>query len=234
MSYANSRIPASAQADIHEQLERRVRRHLAEPFRKPFADYNRHALDAALAGWDRRAPLILDAGCGVGHSTIQLARAYPDHWVIGVDQSEDRLVRRKPYPDALLPRNMVFVRADLVDFWRLLHAANLRLARHYILYPNPWPKIGHLGRRWHAHPVFPFVPLLGGVLESRTNWRVYAEELAFALGVVLGREVACEPYEAVVPLTPFERKYRDSGQALYRVVCELGDHACESVPEGAR
>lgn len=234
MSYANSRIPGSAQAGIHEQLERRVRRHLAEPFRKPFADYNRRALDAALAGWDRQAPLILDAGCGVGHSTIQLARTYPDHWVIGVDQSEDRLSRRKPYPDALLPRNMVFVRADLVDFWRLLHAARLRLARHYILYPNPWPKIGHLGRRWHAHPVFPFIPALGGVLESRTNWQVYADELAFALRIALGRDVAAEPYEATVPLTPFERKYRDSGQGLFRVVCELADDSCASVPEGAR
>lgn len=234
MSYANSRIPDSAQAGIHEQLERRVRRHLAEPFRKPFADYNRRALDGALAGWDRQAPLILDAGCGVGHSTIQLARTYPDHWVIGVDQSEDRLSRRKPYPDALLPRNLVFVRADLVDFWRLLHAAELRLARHYILYPNPWPKIGHLGRRWHAHPVFPFIPALGGILESRTNWQVYAEELALALRIALGRAVACEPYAATVPLTPFERKYRDSGQRLFRVVCELADHPCASVPEGAR
>lgn len=234
MSYANSRIPDSAQAGIHEQLERRVRRHLAEPFRKPFADYNRRALDAALAGWDRQAPLILDAGCGVGHSTIQLARTYPDHWVIGVDQSEDRLSRRKPYPDALLPRNLVFVRADLVDFWRLLHAAELRLARHYILYPNPWPKIGHLGRRWHAHPVFPFIPALGGILESRTNWQVYAEELALALRIALGRAVACEPYAATVPLTPFERKYRDSGQRLFRVVCEPADHPCASVPEGAR
>jgi hypothetical protein len=53
---------------------------------------------------------------------------------------------------------MVFVRADLVDYWRLLAEAGIGLARHYILYPNPWPKIGHLARRWHAHPVFPFVP----------------------------------------------------------------------------
>lgn len=234
MSYANSKIPDSAQAGIHEQLERRVRKHLAEPFRKPFADYNRRALDAALAGWDRAAPLILDAGCGVGHSTIQLARAYPDHWVIGVDQSEDRLSRRKPYLDALLPRNMVFVRADLVDFWRLLDEAGLRLARHYILYPNPWPKIGHLGRRWHAHPVFPHVPRLGGVLECRTNWQVYAAEFAFALGIVVGGEVGFEGYDAVVPLTPFERKYRDSGQALFRVVRELHDHPCARVSEGAR
>lgn len=217
MSYANSRIPTSAQVGVHEQLERRVKRHLSEPFLKPFAEYNVQALDRALQGWDQQAPLILDAGCGVGHSTIELARNYPDHWVIGVDQSEDRLNRRKPYPDAMLPANMVFVRADLVDFWRLLGNAGLTLTRHYVLYPNPWPKIGHLGRRWHAHPVFPAIAALGGLLECRTNWQVYAEEFAFALELVTGERVVWETHEATTPLTPFERKYRDSGQALYRI-----------------
>lgn len=221
MSYANSRIPASAQQGPHDNLSRIVARHLAQPFRKPIADYNRAALEASLAGWDGRAPLILDAGCGVGHSTIQIARAHPDHWVIGVDQSEDRLQRRKPYPDALLPTNMVFVRADLVDYWRLLDDAGLRLAQHYILYPNPWPKIGHLARRWHAHPVFPWIPRLGGRLECRSNWHVYIEEMAVALQLVLGREVPWEAFEARVPLTPFERKYRDSGQTLHRLVVEI-------------
>ncbi|ATE59607.1 tRNA (guanine(46)-N(7))-methyltransferase TrmB [Thauera sinica] len=221
MSYANSRIPDSAQQGVHENLARVVARHLAEPFRKPYADYNRAAFDASLARWDGRAPLILDAGCGVGHSTIQIARGNPDHWVIGVDQSQDRLQRRKPYPEALLPGNMVFVRADLVDYWRLLDEAGLRLARHYVLYPNPWPKIGHLARRWHAHPVFPWLPRLGGRLECRSNWRVYIEEMAFALTLALGREVPWEAFEAPAPLTPFERKYRDSGQTLYRLVADL-------------
>jgi tRNA (guanine-N7-)-methyltransferase len=221
MSYANSRIPQSAQQGVHEGLIERVRKHLAEPFLKPFAEYNRNALQAALAGWDGKAPLILDAGCGVGHSTIQIARQFPDHWVIGVDQSEDRLSRRKPYPEALLPKNMVFVRADLVDFWRLLDAAGLRLARHYVLYPNPWPKIGHVGRRWPAHPVFPWIPRLGGVLECRSNWRVYIEEFAVALEQVIGHRVVWEAFSAEVPLTPFERKYRDSGQTLYRLSVDL-------------
>ncbi len=166
MSYANSSIPHSAQAGVHERLHAVVRKHLEQPFRKPITDYNRQAFENSLAGWDGSAPLILDAGCGVGHSSIQIARAHPEHWVIGVDQSQDRLERKKPYPEALMPRNLVFVRADLVDYWRLLEEAGLRLARHYILYPNPWPKIGHLTRRWHAHPVFPYIPRLGGALES--------------------------------------------------------------------
>jgi len=113
------------------------------------------------------------------------------------------------------------VRADLVDYWRLCAEAGLRLARHYILYPNPWPKIGHLGRRWHAHPVFPFIPQLGGVLECRSNWQVYIEEFSVALGRLTGDAAPWEAFEAPVPLTPFERKYRDSGQTLYRVVFDL-------------
>lgn len=221
MSYANSRIPDSAQKCAHADLPGRVERHLRTPFRKPYAPYNVEAFERSLAGWNRTAPLILDAGCGVGHSTIELARTYPDHYVIGVDRSEDRLSRRKPYPDAMLPENMVFARADLVDYWRLLADAGVRLARHYVLYPNPWPKIGHLGRRWHAHPVFPFMLALGGVLECRTNWAVYAEEFAFATGYAFGRPVHVEAFEAPTPLTPFERKYRDSGQSLFRIALDI-------------
>jgi tRNA (guanine-N7-)-methyltransferase len=229
MSYANSRIPLSAQQGPHEGLAERVARHLREPFRKPYAPWNREAFERSLQGWDGSAPLILDAGCGVGHSTIELARRHPDHFVIGVDQSEDRLSRRKPYPDALLPGNMVFARADLVDYWRLCFDAGLRLAAHYVLYPNPWPKIGHLGRRWHGHPVFPWILALGGALECRSNWKVYAEEFAQATSFALGREQLVEPWEAVTPLTPFERKYRDSGQLLYRVAM-LADAPAASAP----
>lgn len=221
--YANSTIPESAQQGIHEALVARVSKHLHESFRKPYTDYNLAAYQQALAGWDGHAPLILDAGCGVGHSTIQLARQFPDAWVMGVDQSEDRLNRRKPYPDALMPKNMVLVRADLVDFWRLLGDDGHRLARHYVLYPNPWPKIGHLTRRWHAHPVFPAMLRLGGLFECRSNWSIYIDEMACALQLATGKTALVETFEAPSPLTPFERKYRDSGQMLYRCQLDLGD-----------
>ena len=66
MSYANSKIPESAQSGVHEGLAERVARHAAAPFRKPYADYNRTALAESLHGWNGRDPVILDAGCGVG------------------------------------------------------------------------------------------------------------------------------------------------------------------------
>ena len=217
----NSRSIASAQDGAHRDLEALVRRHLRHPFQKPILDYNRAALALALAAraaWQSGAPLILDAGCGVGWSTLRLAEAFPDHFVIGVDQSSERLARGKPQA---LPANALLVRADLVDFWRLLAAQGIRLARHYNLYPNPWPKIGHLARRWHGHAVFPVWRELGGVLEVRSNWRIYVEEMAQALGILCGQAVVVENYVTDKPLTPFEKKYLASGHGLWRCCVDL-------------
>ena len=223
---ANSRVPTSAQTGIHEQLAGLLDRHAAAPFRKPYADYNRAAFDASMARRERiapHAPLILDACCGVGESSLALAQRFPDHYVIGVDQSASRLARQSPGKTGQAqPENLELVRADLVDYWRLMHDADLHLARHYLLYPNPWPKIGHLARRWHGHAVFPTVLALGGVLECRSNWKIYTDEFAFAIERLAGRRVAVETFEPDPPLTPFERKYWQSGHALYRVLVELG------------
>ena len=100
---------------------------------KPILEHNRQAFIAAIGAWwswKDGAPLVLDAGCGVGWSTLRLAEEFPEHFIIGVDQSLDRLSRGKPQA---VPDNVVFVRADLVDFWRLLRSSGIRLTRHYLL-----------------------------------------------------------------------------------------------------
>ena len=212
----NSRLISSAQDGPHGDLENLVRRHIAHPFLKPVADYNRAAYASAIAAYQERmpgAPLILDAGCGVGWSTQRIAERYPDHFVFGVDQSVDRIQRGKPLP---LPANAVLIRADLVDFWRLLAENGIKLARHYNLYPNPWPKIGHLARRWHGHAVFPTWLALGGEVECRSNWPIYIEEMALALTQLSGQKVLAEAYETADPMTPFEKKYLASGHQLWR------------------
>lgn len=226
---ANSRVPTSAQSGIHTHLATLLDRHVASPFRKPYADYNRRAFAASTERYERVArsvsclPLILDSGCGVGESSIALANAFPDHYVIGVDQSASRLNRNVIGTNGTiqLPPNLDLVRADLVDYWRLLHDAGIHPERHYLLYPNPWPKIGHLSQRWHGHPVFPTLLELGGVLECRSNWRIYIEEFCFAVERLTRRSAVCQPYAPDEALTPFERKYRDSGHALFRTVVQL-------------
>ena len=239
--HANSRQPFSAQKAVHDHLASVLERHRRSPFRKPYADYNCRAFAESIGRWQRMAPtrpLILDTGCGTGESSLALAALFPDHYVIGVDQSPVRLRRRLEAQDRgdafFLSRpltteisaaaglaNVGFVRADLVDYWRLLHDAGIRPARHTLFYPNPWPKIGHLSRRWHGHPVFPTVIALGGVLECRSNWRIYIEEFCQAVSLMTGREVLCQSFTPDRPQTPFERKYLASGHALYRAVVDL-------------
>lgn len=218
----NSLPISSSQSGIHEHLHALVEKHAAFPYKKPINAYNREAFDASISTWRNAgaAPLIIDTGCGVGLSTLHLASHFSDHFVIGIDQSEDRLAR-KPRWDGVRPRNLCLVRADLVDYWRLLLEAQIFPARQYVLYPNPWPKIGHISRRWHGHAVFPTIVALGGVIECRSNWRIYIEEFATALARLSGQTVFCEAYTTQDPVTPFERKYLASGHALWRCVATL-------------
>jgi len=219
--HANSRPVTSNQTGIHDQLHALTERHANTRYQRPIAAHGRQAFETAIAAWQAAggAPLIIDAGCGVGLSTRKLAQRHPDSFVIGIDQSADRLARELRWQGEM-PGNHLLVRADLVDFWRLLREEGIHPSHHYLLYPNPWPKKSQLARRWHGHPVFPVVLALGGLIECRSNWKIYIEEFASAVTQLTGVLVGCEN---LVPeadaLTPFEQKYRASGHALWR--CQL-------------
>ncbi|RTQ98915.1 tRNA (guanine(46)-N(7))-methyltransferase TrmB [Halomonas nitroreducens] len=224
-----SRNVTSNQPGPHQDLSRRVARALTHPLRKPLAEHTRETFAAADAWRVERGdrPLILDAGCGVGLSTRQLAERHPESTVLGIDRSADRLSRdHGPLPD-----NARLVRADLVDFWRLALAGGWRPVRHYLLYPNPYPKSAHLKMRWQGHPVFPVILALGGRLELRSNWRLYVEEFALAVEQVTGDRAPVTGFEPGGDfLTPFERKYHHSGQLLWRLGVEL-PHRPDLVPD---
>ena len=210
----NSRIPDSGQTGAHEGLSALIVRRGRGEFRKPVAAYSQAAFDLFSRRCDPAQALVVDSCCGVGESTRHLAARFPDHFVLGVDQSADRLARAPALPD-----NALLLRADMVDIWRLLHAQGYRPAQQYLLYPNPWPKAGQLARRWPAHPVFPVVLALGGDIECRSNWRVYVDEFAVAAKLIGGIDAAVETFVPEWPMTPFERKYHASGHTLYR--CRL-------------
>lgn len=225
-----SRHVVSRQTLPHEHLAALVHKHWKTPFQKPVAEFNRTAWKQACANWGGTTPLILDAGCGVGLSTIRLAQQFPDHFVIGVDRSEARLGREKPWLQqqaglSSLPENCTWVRADLADFWRLMITDGVVLARHYWLYPNPYPKPKQVGLRWSGHPVLPQALGLGGVLCCRSNWSVYVAELAQAVRYLTALEGTVEQLALTecmhTPLTFFERKYAASGHALWQYQVDL-------------
>lgn len=186
--------------------------------------------------------VILDTGCGTGESTR--ARVQPGRWILGVDKSLVRMDRgaqqglevpiwrqaSSPKPGALdlaLRAGGLLARAELSELVALMHHEGCIVDKLDFLYPNPWPKTQHFGRRWYGHPIWPYTLAVAHKIELRTNWEVYAREFAAALSLWFEQEPGqgqCESWtvEPGEGLTAFERKYAQAGHALYRVVAKGG------------
>lgn len=218
--FANSSNITSSQPGAHPRLAEIVERHLREPYRRMPSASGRAAFARVSSRLvESNGRIVLDAGCGTGLSTLALARSHPEEFVVGVDKSAARLAVGQRIFDrgtgsGSCPANVEMLQCDLVDFWLLAAAAELRCSAQYLLYPNPWPKPEHVMRRWHAYPVLPSLLALGGTLELRTNWQIYADEFAQTLALA-GRSPRIERLVPDEPLTPFERKYQASGHALW-------------------
>tara|TARA_B100001094_G_C18022293_1_gene715783 strand:- start:319 stop:993 length:675 start_codon:yes stop_codon:yes gene_type:complete len=208
----------SNQSDIHEHLEEIVQKHLATDFQKPISAHTQAVFDRLNEQvLQSQKPVILDSCCGVGESTQHLAELYPDALVIGLDKSACRLAKH----DALSSHNYVLERVDLNDFWRLVAQAQWPVYKHYLLYPNPWPKSKHIRRRWHGAAVFPALLQIGGQLELRSNWKLYLEEFQYALHQAGFMDTTFNAFQTEHPMTPFERKYQLSAHTLWQLQVDL-------------
>ncbi len=237
---------SSNQDDIYRNLEAVVRKYVATTFLRPVAEHTRMAFEKAcglvknfygedcagsdLGPCDGGFSLVLDSGCGTGESTIHLARRFPDIPVIGIDKSMVRLTKAgnvRQLGGLQVPANAFWIRAELLDFWRLalekVNAEEWKVLHHALYYPNPWPKESEATRRFHLHPVFPTLLRLSPVTELRTNWEIYAREFAEAARIAgdslsLNLDVEYAIFSPGKPETAFERKYQAVGQELYRVI----------------
>jgi len=215
-----SKLVSSNQDQTHPDLKTVVEKHLNTRFLRPIPPWVSD-LAETLVREHAQAPWILDSGCGTGLSSVKLANAHPNHWVLGIDQSAHRLGK----VTQTQPANLRLVRADVQDLWRAFNQLNVEVDQHYLLYPNPWPKAHHFMRRWHGHPVWPALLALKGRLELRTNWLVYAEEFEQALllsGYMVAMKTTLENAEVLKnPITLFEKKYAENQHALTRLQTQL-------------
>ncbi|EKX50740.1 hypothetical protein GUITHDRAFT_103331 [Guillardia theta CCMP2712] len=198
---------------------------------KGIAPFNLDAFkeaERAYAAFSREAggepPIIIDSCCGTGRSTYNLARENPTSFVVGVDKSEVRLNRNRIFRESSNgpAENMILVRANCIDFWRLIWQAGWKIDRHFILYPNPYPKPGQHFLRWHGSPAFPILLKMGGEIEVRASWRTYLEEMAIAAEEIGGvKDAVIEPLQfgknLEKAISNFERKYVLAGQPIYRL-----------------
>lgn len=236
--FNQARTVVSNQDKPHEDLLQLVNKHRSSVFKRPVAMHTQLAFERALIWLNEwQGDVIIDACCGVGESTLDLARQFPRARVIGIDKSSARIQKHGSYLQRTSgnvkqcsvqskPRdNYLILQADLNDFWRLLLVhikhdttkPSWRVTKQFILYPNPYPKKSQVGKRWHGSPVFPTIIDCCGCIEVRSNWKLYIEEFVIA-AEVLGIAMQITPLVIDAehpPITPFERKYTDAGQQLW-------------------
>lgn len=218
MSQANSRGITTSQTQVHDKLGDLIGKYRNTDFRRPISEHTQAAFDQAQAWLDNwSGPIIIDSCCGVGDSTAQLAQRYPDARILGIDKSIARLDKHASYASST--HNYQVIRADVNDFWRLVAGAQWPVQKHYLLYPNPYPKPGQLQKRWHGSPAFLALLAMGGALEIRSNWEIYVREAQFALAQ-FGIDCQINPISTPVGFTPFERKYLASGQTCWQLQAE--------------
>lgn len=214
-----SRTISTNQTGIHQNLHKVVTRQLANTSQKPLSAHTQQAFQDATS-WlgDWQGDLILDSCCGVGESTVNIAQAHPNARVIGIDKSALRTDKHQAYASTL--QNYLVLRADLSDFLRLLVLSDKKLTKHYLLYPNPYPKSAHLQRRWYASSALRDMLKLGGILEVRSNWQLYIQEFSATLAIAnVSNQIGV--FESDKAITPFERKYWQSGQSSWQLLAKL-------------
>lgn len=201
------------QISSHHNLTNLVDKYAQSEFLRPIPSHQYDVfekINSFVKEKDR--PIILDSGCGTGLSTKILAEQFPLHTVIGIDKSAARLSRAAESRR----ENLLLVRGDLIDLWRLFARERFNIERHYLLFPNPWPKIGHLKRRFYAHPIFKVMISLAPYFELRTNWEIYAQECTTALSA-LGHNPKCALKTDREFMTLFEKKYVNANCPIYVV-----------------
>ncbi|NVK57370.1 MAG: SAM-dependent methyltransferase [Alteromonadaceae bacterium] len=216
----NSRRVESQQEGVHQKLDAIVAKYQQTENRRPVHAHTQRAFDEVMA-WlgDWQGDVIIDSCCGVGQSTAGLARQFSNARVIGLDKSDLRVAKHPHYQSTA--KNYIVMRADVIDFWRLLRRSlddyPWQIKAHYLCYPNPYPKPSQVQKRWHASAAMPDLMALAPQLEVRSNWLIYLQEFAQAAAAY---GVKCEITQ-VPPdsraITPFELKYRNSGQTCWRL-----------------
>ena len=176
-------------------------------------------LDAAFG---RRAPRILEIGCGMGETTASIAAEHPQNDYLGIEV-------HTPGVGSLLKEiatrelaNLRVIQHDAVEVVREMIAPG-SLSGIHVFFPDPWPKKRQQKRRL-IQPEF--VKLLAtrltprGYLHCATDWEDYALQMLQVLsGEALLTNMARDfaPRPAYRPQTKFEKRGLTLGHRVWDV-----------------
>jgi len=181
--------------------------------------------DAAPASLDRvalfgrRAPLVLEIGCGMGDATIAMAAVDPGRDYLAVDVHTPGLGTLLARAERAGLGNVAAARGDALVLLR--HGVEpASLDAIHVFFPDPWPKARHHKRRIIApEPVALMRERLrpGGVLHTATDWAGYADQMIEVLAADPElREVSAVSGERPPhrPITKYERRGIAAGREI--------------------
>ena len=105
------------------------------------------------------------------------------------EDSSSSNASKRPICERVSNTNVILVRAELVDFWRLCYNHKkdtiiLNIDYHDILYPNPYPTHTRITQRWYGHSIFPLLlKFQSKSIVVRSNWLLYLQEFVQAIQI---------------------------------------------------
>ncbi len=179
-----------------------------------------------IAEWfGRRAPLVLEIGCGNGASTLAMAQDEPDIDVIAVEIYRRGLAQLLSAIERAQVSNIRLIRGNGIDVLeRLVAPGSLTGVR--VFFPDPWPKARHHKRRFLQSATVDLIAdrlLPGGVLHAATDHPGYAEHIA-AVGDAESRLLRVDPgneslpISVIRPTTKYETKAQEAGSEVTELI----------------
>ncbi|MBP7845307.1 MAG: SAM-dependent methyltransferase [Proteobacteria bacterium] len=176
--------------------------------------------------WDSwpQTPLVVDIGCGVGESTISLARDNPNWTVLGIERTELRFEKFKNLQSKTQLNNLYPIRADAIA-WISHNLPPKSVDHFYFYYPNPYPKAEQANLRWHRssfmHKILDTLKE-DGLITICTNIESYFKEAKEYMMSYWGLDlyrVKVKIGDAEKARTAFERKYLERGETCWEICC---------------
>ena len=166
----------------------------------------------------RSAPLHVDLGCGDGSFLCEMARQFPKRNFLGIERLTKRVEKVRCKAEKI--ENVRVLRADTLFAVRYLLPES-SVETFYLLFPDPWPKRRHQLRRIFTPD---FLDAIAAALEKHGVLCVATDQFDYFQQVERishahqqFQVVPLSPDEAVLPVTKFERKFREQGVPIYRL-----------------
>jgi tRNA (guanine-N7-)-methyltransferase len=172
--------------------------------------------------WTLTGDVVVEIGFGLGHATVEMARAEPDTTLVAVDVHTPGVARLL----AALDR-------EGLDHVRVVHGDAVALLRDQVpegslagiraFFPDPWPKARHHKRRLVRPDLVRLMASrlrTGATLHLATDWEPYAEEM---LVVLAAEPMLVNAYPGWAPRlerpsTKFERQGLERGHVVRDLV----------------